>query len=88
MIMLSGTLPPPCPPLIKYHVEFSQRETDRLLNLIASFGDFFETPFGAIPFFLIVGLAAAPGVTQLEAARSEGAMLSLSTFPGNGIAGA
>lgn len=41
---------------------------------VASFGDFFETPFGAIPFFLIVGLAAAPGVTQLEGARSQGAM--------------
>jgi hypothetical protein len=56
---------------------------------VASFGDFFETPFGAIPFFLIVGLAAAPGVTQLEAARSEGAIPSgLSTVPSNEITGA
>jgi hypothetical protein len=56
---------------------------------VASFGDFFETPFGAIPFFLIVGMAAAPGVTQLEAARSEGAMPSgLSTVPSNEITGA
>jgi hypothetical protein len=27
---------------------------------VASFGDFFETPFGGIPFFLIVGLCASP----------------------------
>jgi O-Antigen ligase len=33
---------------------------------VASFGDFFETPFGAIPFFLVVGLAAAPAVIHLE----------------------
>jgi hypothetical protein len=29
---------------------------------VASFGDFFEAPFGAIPFFMIVGLCAAPTV--------------------------
>lgn len=27
---------------------------------VASFGDFFETPFGGIPFFIITGLCAAP----------------------------
>lgn len=33
---------------------------------VASFGGFFETPFGAIPFFLVVGLACAPAVTAME----------------------
>ena len=33
---------------------------------VASFGVFFETPFGAIPFFLIVGMACAPAVISLE----------------------
>jgi hypothetical protein len=37
---------------------------------VASFGDFFETPFGAIPFFLVVGLAAAPGASGLWEPRS------------------
>lgn len=33
---------------------------------VAAFGVFFETPFGAIPFFLIVGMACAPAVISLE----------------------
>jgi hypothetical protein len=31
------------------------------------FDNFFETPFGAIPFFLILGIAAAPLVTPSRA---------------------
>ncbi len=31
---------------------------------MASFGNFFETPFGAIPFYLLIGLAIAPALTS------------------------
>lgn len=47
---------------------------------VASFGDYFETPFGAIPFFLMVGLAAAPGVIHFEEQRSGEGNLRESRF--------
>lgn len=31
---------------------------------VASFGNFFETPFGAIPFYLLIGLAIAPALSS------------------------
>jgi hypothetical protein len=37
---------------------------------VAAFGVYFETPFGAIPFFLIVGMACAPAVVSLESKSS------------------
>jgi hypothetical protein len=36
----------------------------------AFFGNFFETPFGAIPFYIIVGLAAAPALQRASVERS------------------
>jgi hypothetical protein len=39
---------------------------------VASFGDFFETPFGGIPFYIIVGLACAPGLGGTDAAAQQG----------------
>ena len=39
---------------------------------ISFFGNFFETPFGAIPFYLLVGIAAAPAVSRTHTEAPPG----------------
>jgi hypothetical protein len=43
---------------------------------IASFGNYLETPFGAIPFYLLLGLAATPALKSTGAPQGEPSLLA------------
>jgi O-antigen ligase len=49
--------------------------------VLASFTAFFETPYGAIPFYLIVGCAIAPAVCSQDGAAlaAQGSLLKGAT---------
>lgn len=44
---------------------------------IASFGNYLETPFGAIPFYLLLGLAVAPAISGERSSESPAYIASL-----------
>jgi O-antigen ligase len=43
---------------------------------IASFGNYLETPFGAVPFYLLLGLAATPALKSTGAPQAEPSLLA------------